>query len=273
MRLLWLPWEKPERDGSSALWTLRDVLADEAEKTRYKIRGGNDRLPRAFADALGPRVFYSTPVSRIAHYHGDVVVEVGDRMFRAHYAVVAVSMPALRRIRFQPELSTAKRAAIDSLRYDSVVRTYHQFSQRPWERDGWCGFATTDHPDDIWHPTHDQPGPGGILMSYMLGSRARDAARSPARVHQARVLARMGRAFAGLPRPQSSHTIDWDKEPWIWGPYAFQAPGQILGLNQAASAPEGRIHFAGEHLSSRPSWMQGALESGLRAAEMIAKLR
>lgn len=32
---------------------------------------------------------------------------------------------------------------------------------------------------------------------------------------------------------------------------------------------EGRIHFAGEHASTSPGWMQGALESGNRAAQEI----
>lgn len=30
--------------------------------------------------------------------------------------------------------------------------------------------------------------------------------------------------------------------------------------------PEGRIHFAGEHASLAHAWIQGAIESGLRAA-------
>ena len=33
--------------------------------------------------------------------------------------------------------------------------------------------------------------------------------------------------------------------------------------------PEGRIHFAGEHLSFDFSWMQGALESSARAVKQI----
>jgi monoamine oxidase len=33
--------------------------------------------------------------------------------------------------------------------------------------------------------------------------------------------------------------------------------------------PEGRIHFAGEHTSSWMGWMQGALESGERAAREV----
>jgi monoamine oxidase len=32
---------------------------------------------------------------------------------------------------------------------------------------------------------------------------------------------------------------------------------------------DGRIHFAGEHLSAWVSWMQGALSSGLRAVKEI----
>ena len=34
-------------------------------------------------------------------------------------------------------------------------------------------------------------------------------------------------------------------------------------------APEGRIYFAGEHASLTHTWMQGALESGLRATREI----
>ena len=39
----------------------------------------------------------------------------------------------------------------------------------------------------------------------------------------------------------------------------------------AEIAPEGRIFIAGEHASLAHTWMQGALESGLRAVkEMLA---
>jgi monoamine oxidase len=35
------------------------------------------------------------------------------------------------------------------------------------------------------------------------------------------------------------------------------------------SKPEGRLHFAGEHTSSWMGWMEGALESGERAAREV----
>jgi monoamine oxidase len=35
--------------------------------------------------------------------------------------------------------------------------------------------------------------------------------------------------------------------------------------------PEGRVYFAGEHTSPWIGWMQGALQSGLRAAREIVQ--
>jgi monoamine oxidase len=42
-------------------------------------------------------------------------------------------------------------------------------------------------------------------------------------------------------------------------------------LYEHIAAPEGRIHFAGEHTSLAHAWIQGAIESGLRAAWEIAE--
>lgn len=49
-------------------------------------------------------------------------------------------------------------------------------------------------------------------------------------------------------------------------PSARACPGSWL---RGAEKPEGRIHFAGEHLSRFQGWMQGALESGLRAMQEV----
>lgn len=57
----------------------------------------------------------------------------------------------------------------------------------------------------------------------------------------------------------------WLDDEWSRGAWAF------VGLTDFATAvvPDGRIHFAGEHLSAWSSWMQGALSSGLRAVKEI----
>jgi monoamine oxidase len=61
----------------------------------------------------------------------------------------------------------------------------------------------------------------------------------------------------------------WDEDEWARGAYAWFRPGQMQSLLPAIARPEGRLHFAGEHASAWPGWMQGALESGVRAAREI----
>ena len=43
-------------------------------------------------------------------------------------------------------------------------------------------------------------------------------------------------------------------------------PGQTLELHPDIAAPEGPLHFAGEHTSLKHAWVEGALESAVRAA-------
>jgi monoamine oxidase len=55
------------------------------------------------------------------------------------------------------------------------------------------------------------------------------------------------------------------EDEWSRGAWAFAGVSNLLLF----ANPEGRIHFAGEHLSFNSSWMQGALESAARAVKMI----
>ena len=61
----------------------------------------------------------------------------------------------------------------------------------------------------------------------------------------------------------------WDEDPWARGAYAFFRPGQMRSLQPHIARPEGRIHFAGDHTSAWMGWIEGALESGLRAAREV----
>ena len=61
----------------------------------------------------------------------------------------------------------------------------------------------------------------------------------------------------------------WAADPWAGGAVALHAPGQLTMICAGIERPEGRVHFAGEHTSPWPGWMQGALQSGLRAAKEV----
>ena len=61
----------------------------------------------------------------------------------------------------------------------------------------------------------------------------------------------------------------WHDDEFAGGAFALFDPGQQTLLYEAIVAPEGRIHFAGEHASLSHAWIQGAIESGVRAAAEV----
>ena len=55
------------------------------------------------------------------------------------------------------------------------------------------------------------------------------------------------------------------------GAYAMFEEGQEAELVRFFDQPEGRLDFAGEHLSLSHGWIQGAIESAIRAAVRLNK--
>jgi monoamine oxidase len=239
-----------------------------------KIDGGNDRLPRAFAERLGDRIRYGCAVQRIQHdpsgvrvfFRSSQSVEFSD----AAYVVCAVPFSTLRYVAFSPALTAEKRSVIDALPYESVTRVYLQSRDRYWVREGLSGFSETDHPMEIWDSTFGQPGMRGILMSYNRGPKARELGRQSevAQLHFG--LKTIEQVYPGIQKNYERGFVKvWDRDPWARGAVAYLLPGQVSSLEPHIAHPEGRIYFAGEHASSLRGWMQGALESGRRAAREI----
>jgi monoamine oxidase len=61
----------------------------------------------------------------------------------------------------------------------------------------------------------------------------------------------------------------WGRDPYAGGAFSVFKPGQMTAWARVMGAPEGRVHFAGEHLSPWNGWMEGALWSGEHAAQEI----
>ena len=248
--------------------------AGASEEQLLKIDGGNDRLPHAFTARLSDRIRYECAVLRIEHdaEGARVFFSSGGSNLSVHagYVVCAIPFSTLRSVEFSPPLSATKRAAIDRLPYHSVTRIYLQSRIRYWMKEGLSGFADTDHPMEVWDSTYGQPGGRGILMSFIQGPKARELGRS-SRAEQLRFgLKAIEDVYPGMRKNYERGFVKvWDRDPWARGAVAYLLPGQVLSLEPHIARPEGRIHFAGEHASSLRGWMQGAFESGRRAASEV----
>ena len=236
-----------------------------------KIRGGSDRLPAAFAAALGDRVVTASPVTDIVAGSTVHTTCLDGRTYESDRALVTVPVPLLSSIRFSPALSSAKMEALNGgFRYQSATRVFVRFRTRFWEAEDLNGWGTTDWPEELWHPTWDASGTEGVLLTYVRGARADelDARDGDARV--AHVLAHWEQFLPGVSRHFASGTShSWQRDPWSRAAWAEPTPMQDNELAGALARPEGPLHFAGEHISGARGWMNGALESGLRATAEI----
>jgi monoamine oxidase len=257
-------------------------IADVDPHGVYHIEGGNDALPYAFAKGLGARLRYGSPVTRIeqdatgvrVYCAGTAAPVTGD------YVISAIPLSTFRLVDVAPALSAAKARAVAELPYTSVTRLFLQFDERFWLNEGLEGLASTDLPvsdnapiPGFWieDTTSVQAGTAGILDCYITGQRAREFAAMTDDARVAYTLDQVERVFPGAKSHYSGRAMTkiWDAEPWARGGYGYFRPGQMQTVYPLLATPEGRIHFAGEATSALPAWMQGALESGLRAAAEV----
>ena len=260
----------------SALDFFRDDLGHRGTKKWFKIRGGMDLLPKAFAERLEKKIRYGCEVVRIEQNDQDARVVCkeagGTQTYSADKLICAIPFSVLRGIEIAPKLSPAKHEIVEKIYYDPVVRVYVQTRKRFWQAEGLNGFADTDDPAEIWQPTFTQPGERGILHTYLEDGLTAKAAAMPQAERVGHSLQILEKAFPGTKEnAERVHSFSWADQPFARGAYVAFAPGLIKRWNSAIREPAGRVHFAGEHPSSFPGWMQGALESGIRAAREIQR--
>ena len=243
-------------------------------KEYMKIRGGSDLLPNAFSNSstLNNKIYLGTPVTSIAQQNNSITVQTSNgNQFIADKVLCTVPLTVLNKIQFTPSLSSEKQTAMNGgYRYAPSTRIYMQFQNRFWENESLSGWGNTDIPEEIWQPTWDLSGDTGVIMSYLRWTPAEnmDALSEQERIDY--VLNRWENVFPGATNNLDSGTSQsWAQEEWSKGAWASPTSSQDAALANHIGLAEGDIHFAGEHASDDHGWMQGALVSGLRAANEI----
>src|SRR5262245_6193943 len=245
----------------------------------YRIEGGNGALPAAIAAFLGIRVRLRTDVIAVSQRGSTVRVTVrdagGQSTLEADYAILALPTPLLRRIPITPSLPARQHEAIAALKYGRATKTLLQVSNRFWRSTARPrAFGSALPFGALWEGNEEQRGRTGIL-SLMAGGGASDATQDivnksgPQGLLQA--LDWLGSKRADL--VASQQTV-WEHDPYSRGGYAFFDPTFDPELRAWLARPAGRLFFAGEHTSIKwQGYMNGAVESGRRAAAEIAALR
>ena len=250
--------------------------SDPAKRTMHRLRGGNDRLAQRMARALHSRVRLQQIVRRIVQTNRGVRIAVETSRARrtevaADFVIVTAPAPLAAEIEFMPPLPDAQRDAFVRLHYGRATKTVLQFDRPSWRRPGRPHACATDlDVGAVWDGSEDQRGPRAIL-TLLAGGSASDATKALLATGGAEQLAgRLGFFGIGRARLIASRSITWENDPWARGAYAFFDSSFPPSARRLLALPWRRVFFAGEHTSTRwQGYMNGAVESGLRAAEEL----
>jgi monoamine oxidase len=264
-----------------SLLALVDQFAsdDVAPGKMFRIDGGNDRLAVALAAPLGERLQLNTELVAVSHRGKGVRASLknGRRTAQLQIDHLLFALPAsvLRRIPISPALPAPQHEAIVRLAYGNATKTLLQFSKRSWQRAGKPrAFGSTLPFGALWDGNEEQRGRAGIV-SLLAGGAASEATREIITREHVQGLVRT-LDWLG-PKPEELvawKQIVWESDPWARGGYAYFDPTFDPSLRAWLARASGALFFAGEHTSlSGQGYMNGAVESGRRAAAEIAAAR
>jgi monoamine oxidase len=250
----------------------------KAYEDMQEIVGGSDGLPNAFYAELADRIRFGAEVHAIDQDADSVTVhfktEAGRYSISGDHAIVTLPFSVLRQVEILTPFSREKQRAIRQLNYSASTKILFQVRERIWETDdGIFGGATvTDLPiRRMNYPTPDPTTSRGMLLASYTWDQ--DAARWGAMDEETRLeealedVSKIHPGIRDVYEVGASHA--WYDDRFANGAFALFEAGQQTQLQADIVRPEGRIHFAGEHCSLYHAWIQGALESGLRAALAI----
>jgi len=262
-------------DGSDAFLVLRQRLEGSAGvplasvcvdeiidvfgiggSTYLRVEGGNQMLADTVAKML-PDVRLGQPVAEIDSVGSGVTVTSEGQTFAADVAVIAVPLPLISKLAFNPPLNGRLTAALETLVMGTAAKlAVPTVSEPPLLalQDGaetwWC-----------WTGADSRSGARRVVTAFAGTQAAIDSVG-------AQWFDRIADTLPALELGGGSTKVDWGQEEWSQGCYSALGPGdeELLGVFKEP----GRLMFAGEHTLGAGS-IDGAIESGGIAASRIGR--
>ena len=226
----------------------------------FRIKGGTRRLCAAIAADATAEFRLGVRVQRVEQVDGRVLVATdGGAPVAARAAVVTVPRNALGAIEFAPELSDAKQCAIGSnasqgLKIWAKVAGAHP----PFLGLAPAAYALNNIASEFHHPDHT------IVVGFGVDSRGLDG-NDPAAVQT-----EFQRWFPDMTVLESAGH-DWVADPLTGETWPALSPGQLSRL-QEVQRPDGMMRLAGsDYARGWAGYIDGAIESGIRAARSVAE--
>jgi len=263
-----------------------ELLPGDNEKLH--IVGGNDQLVSGMIAQLPPSAVQhghrllalranSDMTSTLSFETGSSTVDV-----TADYVVLALPFSTLRDVDLsQSGLSATKQTIIQTFGMGTNAKVHVELERKTWPALGFAGavYGEWDRFCCAWDdcvplgpdasPALLLGFPGGYVGKSQLTGEAHAAAPA-ADVDW--FLGEIEPVYPGTSAVYSGRAYEdhWALDPWVMGAYSYYRVGQAATYARLAAAPEGRIHFAGEHTTRKlQGFLEGAVITGERAARQL----
>ncbi len=233
------------------------------------IKGGNSLLPEAMANSMKNEVQLGRTVVGFIEENGTVTVGCADGSeYKAKHVVCSIPITVLRNITFEPYISGISKEAIGNMDYGLSVQAHFIIKEPFWEKDGMEPNMWTDGPlerfairskreeGDPYAGLAFINGPESLKFRLMTDEQVFDYVEQK--------LAEIRPSTKGVLKRLMIQSCERDIHGA--GDWVYWQPGQVKKFGNHMRKNHGNIHFCGEHTAIMERGMEGAFESGERAA-------
>ncbi len=239
-----------------------DMEAYLSAASRYQFTEGTQALANALLNDSEADVHLNSPVAAVHQDADGVTVTLeGGEAVSAEKAILSLPINVLNKIDFSPPLNAAKQS-LSSERHSGAGQKIYVKVAGHWP-DLNCAangdaLISTVLVQEAWD---DET----LLVVFALNDKLLPISKES--------LEKALQQFVPEIKVLDFTHHDWVADPYALGTWCGFRPNQTSKYLQQAQASEGHLHFAGSDIANGwRGFMDGAIESGLRAAREIKQL-
>ena len=270
------------------------------------IEGGMSALPELCAKIIqnkGGEIILKSKVESISYSNDSTAVILGfkdcskksSQLTHESYdaVIMATPSPCIRMMKERPHWPIDMEYALRSLRHSPIIKILLRFKSCFWERSNLQhppslgGASVTDLPSRlIIYPSYGFGDKGkGILKAYICTDDTKcwicltNTEKIQLMLQDLQALypeVDIANEYAGGTNLSSdiflkeAYIQDWSTE-WSMGSACLYFPAQFSYMYPILAQNRGNLYFAGDHLSTNPVFMVGALESTKFAVQQLIR--
>lgn len=248
-------------------------IANGAQQTL--LIGGTQTLLEKIAHPFQDKIYLNEPVLAIQQDENEISIESNNLVIKAKKCISTIPPALLNSIRFQPILPQRRAQLIQRVPMGAAMKCFCVYSTPFWRNMGFSGQIVSDtSPVKVTFDCTNKDEEWGILLTFIEAHNARDFIELPLEERRHQILNGLvpyfGKAALNVVEYKDKC---WTEEEFSRGCYAGNMPtGVLTQFGKTIREPFQHLHFAGTETAMKwNGYMDGAIESGFRAADEVLK--